>query len=49
MRVAFNAKVDKTNRYSDSNLPDWFQRKTNTELPKILSRNAQIIANGANK
>lgn len=38
VRIAYTKKVDKTGRYAESNLPLWFQRLTNTEIPKIKEK-----------
>ena len=36
--LSFSSQVDRSGRYSVSNLPAWFQRKTNSEIPKITFR-----------
>lgn len=38
VRIYYSKKVDKTGRYNVSNLPLWFQRLTNTEIPKIKEK-----------
>ena len=38
LRISYNATVDKVGRYSESKLPLWFQRKSDTEIPRIGQR-----------
>ena len=37
LHISYTNKTDRAGRYSESNLPIWFQRKCNTEIPKIVA------------
>ena len=45
VRISFENKVDKAGRYSDSNLPLWFQNLSKTQIPRILHKRRSLQKN----